>query len=157
MADETRWSDARQDYITSSLSYRQIAEKYNIPFGSLQKRARREDWRGKRIKCGDKTVEKTINKIASGEAKRYEKIIATATKALDRIEKMLDDPELTPGGLRALASALVDAKNVQGLKSELDKDEQRARINKLKKDADRDADEAKQITVRIEGGGEWSQ
>lgn len=157
MADETRWSDARQDYITSSLSYRQIAEKYNLPFGTLTKRATNEKWREHRKKCGEKTVSKTIDRIASGEAKRYEKIIATATKALDRIEKMLDDPELTPGGLRALASALVDAKNVQGLKSELDKDEQRARIDKLKKDADRDADEAKQITVRIEGGGEWSQ
>ena len=157
MADETRWSDARQDYITSSLSYRQIAEKHNIPFDTLTKRAKKEEWGAARRKMGEETTRKTIDKIASGEARRYEKIIATATKALDRIEKMLDDPELTPGQLRALASALVDAKNVQGLKSELDKDEQRARIDKLRKDTERGDDSSgKQITVRIEGGGEWT-
>ena len=73
------------------------------------------------------------------------------------IERMLDDPSLTPGGLRALMASLVDAKNVQSIKSELDTDEQRARIDKLRKDTERgDDSSSKQITVRIEGGGEWT-
>ena len=55
-------------------------------------------------------------------------------------------------GLKQIASALRDIKEVQMLKTELDKREQEARIANLQKQASKDDDSRQEIVVRIEGG-----
>ena len=62
-------------------------------------------------------------------------------------------------GLKQIASALKDIKEVKMLKTELDKQEQEARINKLRKEAEADKDnDTSKIEVTIEGGADsWRQ
>ena len=56
-------------------------------------------------------------------------------------------------GLKQIAAALKDIKEVQMLKSELDRREQEARIEKLRKEAEKDDDKDKRsITITLEGG-----
>lgn len=55
-------------------------------------------------------------------------------------------------GIKALASALRDIKEVQMLKTELDRREQEARITKLQKEAEADEKDNNEIRVTIEGG-----
>ena len=60
-------------------------------------------------------------------------------------------------GLKAIASSLRDIKEIQMLKSELDKQEQEARIAKLRRDAMRDADNTSEVEVIFDAGpGEWN-
>ena len=60
-------------------------------------------------------------------------------------------------GLKAIASSLRDIKEIQMLKSELDKQEQEARIDKLRRDAMRDADNTSEVEVIFDAGpGEWN-
>ena len=61
-------------------------------------------------------------------------------------------------GLKAITSALRDIKEVQMLKSELDKQEQEARIAKLRKDAEDEETDTK-MEVTFTGGDveEWSE
>lgn len=55
-------------------------------------------------------------------------------------------------GIKAIASALRDIKEVQMLKTELDRMEQEARISKLQKEAEADDKDNNEIRVTIEGG-----
>lgn len=54
-------------------------------------------------------------------------------------------------GIKAIASALRDIKEVQMLKTELDRREQEARIAKLQKEAEAEDKESNEIKVTIEG------
>ena len=38
------WLAIRNDYINGGGSYRKLAEKYGVPFGSLRSRAEKENW-----------------------------------------------------------------------------------------------------------------
>ncbi len=63
-------------------------------------------------------------------------------------EKVLEVKTIVDrGGLKAIASSLRDIKEIQMLKSELDKQEQMARIAKLQKEAE---DEVKDTTVIVQ-------
>ena len=61
-------------------------------------------------------------------------------------------------GLKAIASSLRDIKEIQMLKSDLDKQEQEARINKLRKEAEREDDTTNEIEVVFKAGEEaWNE
>lgn len=55
-------------------------------------------------------------------------------------------------GLKQIAAALKDIEEVQMLKSELDQREQEARIANLRKQAEKEDDQSKDVTITIEGG-----
>lgn len=61
-------------------------------------------------------------------------------------------------GLKAISSALRDIKEIQMLKSDLDRQEQQARIDNLRKQADREEDTATEIeVVFLAGEEEWNE
>lgn len=195
---EKEWSDAKTKYVTSDLSYRQIAEIYGVSCELIRKRGAKDKWVEARNNFYTDVTQKSLDKSAQKEVKKLERVVTAADRLLDKIEAAIEELDrqivkqskkvkiveyknrerpdkptketvtecesieavetiIDRDGLKAIAQALLAVKDIQGLKSERDIKEQDARIDKLKKDADRDADEAKQITVRIEGGGEWSQ
>ena len=69
---------------------------------------------------------------------RYQRFMEITDSMMDRIADALASPEvINPYSLKLLASALRDIREMQGLnKSELDREEQRARIAKLKREAE---------------------
>lgn len=74
-------------------------------------------------------------------------------------EKLLECRTIVDrSGLKAIASSLKDIKEIQMLKSDLDKQEQEARINKLRKEAEREDDSVQEIEiVNSAGPGEWNE
>lgn len=74
-------------------------------------------------------------------------------------EKVLEVTTIVDrSGLKAIASALRDIKEIQMLKSELDKQEQEARIKKLQKEAADDDNTVKEIEVTFSAGKEdWNE
>ena len=65
---EIDWIKIRNEYISSQISQRKLAEKYNISYSTLKDRSRREKWAdSKKIvhcKIAAKTEQKTIEKSA---------------------------------------------------------------------------------------------
>jgi hypothetical protein len=62
------------------------------------------------------------------------------------------------GGLKAIASSLRDIKEIQMLKTELDMREQEARIEKLRRDAEKDDDSTSEIEIVFKAGEEaWNE
>lgn len=61
-------------------------------------------------------------------------------------------------GLKAIASSLRDIKEIQMLKTELDRQEQEARIEKLRKEAEKDDDTTNEIEIVFKAGEEaWNE
>jgi hypothetical protein len=194
------WKKVKTEYITSEKSsYRKLAEKYNIPLGTLYKRAKRENWVELKQQSGARTVAKTVEKIEDKKVDKLTRIQDLTDRLLDKIEKAIDELDIQlyknvekvkeieynnferPGkptkeiiheeekvteirtiidrkGVQAIARALNDIKEVQMLKSDLDKREQEARIRNLEKQAEADDNTVSEVTVTIEGGvGSWQQ
>ena len=149
MAD---WQAIKTEYITTDTSYRKLAEKYGIHYKVISERGKDEKWVELRSQHKDRTLTKTLDKISQQEANRAAKIHSVADKLLLKIEAIVESGELLDTkGIRALTAAVKDLKEIQSVRTELDKQEQEARIANLRKQADKEDDNKEPIQVIIGG------
>ena len=147
MAD---WQAIKTEYITTDTSYRKLAQKYGVNVTNIAKKASVEGWVEQRKQYANETQSKTLAKISQQEADRAAKIHSVADKLLLKIEAMVDSGRpLDTKGIRALTAAVKDLKEIQSVRSELDKQEQEARIANLRKAADKEDDNKEPIQVII--------
>jgi hypothetical protein len=146
------WKPIKREYIAGGISYRKLAEKHNVPFHSLRKVAAKEHWRELR----DKTVEKTATKIVEIEsdrqAERMKRLLNVSDDLLrvveDAVKKIsLGELVVEKGVLKSLSGTIKDIKEIQNIKTQLDIEEQKARIAILKRQAE--GDDATKAPVRI--------
>ena len=148
MAD---WQAIKTEYITTDTSYRKLAQKYGVSHVQIGNVGKEEKWVELRRQHLDSTFAKTVEKISQQEANRAAKIHSVADKLLQKIEVMVDNGDFTEKGLRALTAAVKDLKEIQGVKSDLDKQEQKARIATLEKQANKDDSGAGGPKLVVEG------
>ena len=150
MAD---WQAIKTEYITTDTSYRKLAQKHGVNYQAICHRSKEEGWIEQREQYRNDTITKTLDKISQQEANRAAKIHSVADKLLLKIEAMVESGRpLDTKGIRALTAAVKDLKEIQSVRSELDKQEQEARIANLRKQADKDDDSGKEpIQVIISG------
>ena len=146
MAD---WQAIKTEYITTDTSYRKLAQKYGVSTTQICNVGRDEKWVEQREQYLNKTTAKTLEKISQQEANRAAKIHSVADKLLLKIETLVDRPGMVPKDVRALVAAVKDLKEIQCIKSDLDEQEQRARIAHLQKQADKTDDNKEPIQVII--------
>lgn len=152
MAD---WKAIKTEYITTDTSYRKLAQKYGVNYQAICHRSKDEGWIAQREQYRNTTITKTIEKISQQEATRAAKIHSVADKLLAKIEAMVEAEEpLGTKGIRALTAAVKDLKEIQSVRSELDRQEQEARIANLRKQVDKDEDKTEEIEVVFVGGEE---
>lgn len=84
------WRKIKAEYIAGGISQRALAEKYGIPFGTLQKKARVEKWTAKRKNAEEKTVEKVSQKTAEAIADNAVLLQNIKTKLLQKLSNMVD-------------------------------------------------------------------
>lgn len=174
------WKEIKAEYITTDKSsYRKLADKYCVPLGTLQKRARREKWTELKKQSGGRTVAKIVTVIEDKKVDRLKRIQDITDDLLDKIEKAVaeldihlakktvktkeieysnyerpDKPTkeviheteeiidyhsiIDRKGVQELSAAIKNLKEVQMLKSELDIEEQKARVAILKRQAEAD-------------------
>lgn len=155
MAD---WQAIKTEYITTDTSYRKLAQKYGVSTTQICNVGRNEKWVEQREQYLNKTTAKTIEKISQQEANRAAKIHSVADKLLLKIEELVDRPGMIPKDVRALVAAVKDLKEIQGVKSHLDTEEQKARIANLQKQSEKDDDNADVIEVVFAAGPEeWNE
>ena len=129
MAD---WQAIKTEYITTDTSYRKLAQKYGVGYQAICHKSREEGWIAMREQHKNNTTTKTLEKISQQEANRAAKIHSVADKLLLKIETLVDRPGMMPKDVRALVAAVKDLKEIQSVKSDLDKQEQEARIAALR-------------------------
>ena len=146
------WNAVREEYVADeSTSYRKLSQKYGVSVDAIYKRSKAEDWQGQRKQLKEKTITKSLEKISDKKAKqaaKYSDMVDTMTAKLMKAIDAVDPKDTT--AVRRLTASLCDLKELLGIKSELDEKEQRARIDNLRKQIDKeDAQEAP--TLVIEG------
>ena len=153
------WQAIKTEYITTQTSYRKLAQKYGIHYKVISERGKDEKWVELRSQHRDKTLTKTLDKISQQEANRAAKIHSVADKLLLKIEAMVEsDRPLDTKGIRALTAAVKDLKEIQSVKSALDKQEQKARIANLEKQAQKEDAQTDGIEVVFLAGEEaWNE
>lgn len=160
--DAELWARIREDFLASGLSYSELAKKYGVSLSAVKRAGTKGKWmaqrsaidavalatpneanrtRAKRTSEPGKSEppdEETEALIIDLKRERLEKFMAVTDGMMDRIQDAIQSPEvLSPYALKLLASALRDLREMQGLnRSELDIEEQRARIAKLKMDTE---------------------
>ena len=130
------WSAIKTEYITDpTVSYRKLADKHGVSYQAICHRSKDEGWIALREQHLNDTVSKTVDEIGQQKVNRAKKIQGVADKLLRKIEAMVDRQRMVPKDVRALVSAVKDLKEIQGVRSELDEKEQRARIDALRQKA----------------------
>ena len=104
-----------------------------------------------RKRSSRKSDEKIVESVASREAKRVDGIQTVADLLLERIKEGVTKGTLIidSQSIRQITASLKDLRDIKGIKSELDMQEQMARIDKLRKEATMDQ-ESNDIKVVIE-------
>lgn len=154
---EETWDKLRAEYISSpDVSMRGLQKKYGIPFNAIKNRVDGEEWNQKRIEFSTRSMQKSIDLLVDHRAKECTKAFRVASAILDKIEAIVSkiDDE-SPDALRDIksaTSAIKDLKEIGLFRAELDRQEQEARINKLRKDAEEEQVDTT-ITVVFEEDG----
>lgn len=150
------WAAIKQEYMTSTQSLRALAKKHNTSYTRVSMHSRAEGWVEARRQFVAKTESKVMEKAAEKAANASTMLYDTALEAMSLLKDLMSGAtELSD--VKTVTGALKDLKTVLDAKSEADIEEQRARIDKLRKEAQEEKNEPKSITVTIEGGGEgWA-
>ncbi len=149
MAD---WQKIKTEYITTDTSYRKLAQKHGVHYNAIANRAKQEDWISQRNQFCDRTVTKTVTAISDKQVDRATRLNTVADKLLDKVEEYFEtDLPITAAALKNLSDALRNIKETQMIRTEEDVEEQKARIAKLRKEAEKE-EVSKDVTITIAGG-----
>ena len=152
MAD---WKKIKTEYITTNTSYRKLADKHGVSYQAICRRSKAERWGEQREQHTNKTVTKTIDAISVKQVDRATKLVSVADLLLDKVKSIVEShPELLTNtqSIKNLSGVLKDIKEVQMIRSDADMREQEARIANLRKQAEKDDNQSKDVTITIEGG-----
>lgn len=133
------WVGIKTEYITTNTGYRKLADKYGVSFRTLSEKAKDEEWVAERRKHREKVVKKAVQKVANQQADKMARFTTVSDKLLDRIERIIEESEtgqISAKDIRSLTAAVKDLKEIQGVRSELDRQEQEARIANLRRQAE---------------------
>lgn len=141
------WKRIKAEYAAGGISLRELSDKYGVSFSTIQKRSMEEKWGNLRKKSRRRAEEKLVDSLAEKEAKRATDIVDVADKLLGKISEMLEEGVYNTQNIKNLTSALKDLKEIKGFKSELDLQEQMARIAKLQREAEKEDNTETEIKV----------
>lgn len=150
------WKKLKTEYITTNTSYRKLAKKYDIPFNTIQCRAKKEKWVELRNQYQDNIVAKSVKKAEENSIDYKSAIYDLAYKVAMQLNDMTDKntiSDLVAIGIkpRDITGAIKDLEDALHIKSMSDMKEQEARIAKLHKEVE---EEKKDTSINITLGDE---
>lgn len=150
------WKKIKTEYITTNTSYRKLAKKYDIPFNTIQCRAKKEKWVELRNQYQDNIVAKSVKKAEESSIDYKSAIYDLAYKVAMQLNDMTNEntiSELVAMGIkpRDITGAIKDLEDALHIKSMSDIKEQEARIAKLRKEVKEEDKNDKKIIVCIKG------
>lgn len=142
-----KWKRIKAEYAAGGISLRELSDKYDVSFSTIQKKSMEEKWGNLRKKSRRRAEEKLVDSLAEKEAKRAIDIVDVADKLLGKISELLEEGVYNTQNIKNLTSALKDLKEIKGFKSEADMREQEARIAKLQREAEKEDNTETEIKV----------
>ena len=152
MAD---WQKIKTEYITTDTSYRKLAEKYGVHYNAIANRSKQEGWISQRNQHCDRTMTKTLDAISNQQVDRATNLISVSELLLAKVKSLLEtDAEVLADtqSMKHISGVLKDIKEIQMIRSDADMREQEARIKNLQKQAEKEENQSRDVTITIEGG-----
>ena len=152
MAD---WQKIKTEYITTDTSYRKLAQKYGVSRVQIGNVGAEENWVELRRQYLDKTLTDTVDAISSEQVDRATNLISVSDLLLAKVKSLLEtDAEVLADtqSMKHISGVLKDIKEIQMIRSDADMREQEARIANLRKQAEKEDDQSKDVTITIAGG-----
>ena len=152
MAD---WQKIKTEYITTDTSYRKLADKYGIDQATISRRAKKEDWVSKRQHHLSETQAKILTADTEKKVDRAARLMTVADKLLEKVEQWVEmgDP-VSATSIKYLSDAIKNIKEVQMIRTAEDIEEQKARIAKLQKEAEKEENKDSTIVIQFAEGSE---
>ena len=152
------WQKLKREYIKGGVSYRQLAERYEVSFSQLQKVAAKEKWNELKKKTGRKTEEKLVETVSNRQAEFGQDIYRAADLLLQKLVEQVENTKVIAAPvMRQYTASLKDLKEIKDIRSDADLREQEARIAKLQKEAAAD-DTMDGIEITFSAGEEaWNE
>ena len=155
------WKTIETEYVTTDISHRELAKKHGIGRSRISEVASKEKWKEKRDKHRAKTVAKAVNAVGTKQANMAAKLYGVGGLLLDRVKGLLEEnPELLAdtSSMKDVSVVLKNLKDLMSVKSEADMREQEARIEKLRREAQKGEESARAIEVVFDAGPEeWNE
>lgn len=105
------WSAIEAEYITGKLSYRKLAEKYEIHYKTIAGVAKAHSWVKKRNQYRDKVITKTVDKSAYKAARSLSERLDDLYQATDNMSRILASATVTEENFR---KRIVKTKDITG-------------------------------------------
>ena len=141
------WQKIKAEYIAGGTSYRKLAEKYGVSRTTLERKAKDEKWSELRRQAEVKAEAKIINAVSEKSAKIDDKYFRLVDKLMSKAEETIENLDVwSVTAIKEMSTALKYLKECKGVKSDADMREQEARIAKLQKEAQEEAQD-KDITI----------
>ena len=124
----TDWKKLRNEYINGNISYREMAEKYDVSYSAVKYHAHQEHWGEKKRKqapklekmLAEKTAEKITEQTANDYVNRQDRIFKLSDKLTEKIELAISqlDVFLTEDG-QIVQTGYVDTQKLRQIVSSL--------------------------------------
>lgn len=146
------WQIIEAEYITAGTSYRKLAEKYGLDQATIARKAKRGNWVSKHQQYLNETSAKIVENDQQAKLDRANALTEAADLLLEKVVAAMSEARvLAPTAASNYANALRNIREIQAIRTPEEIEEQKARIEKLRKDTER-GDQSASITVTLEGG-----
>lgn len=157
----TDWSKIEAEYITDTeTSYRKLAQKHGLNQATIARKAKAEDWVGKRKQHASTTQAMTLETDIAQKVDRATRLLDVSDLLLEKVRAVLlsnDKIALDTQGMRHISGVLKDLKEIQMIRSEADLREQEARIEKLRREAQQEQNREPIQVIIGEGLEDYTQ
>ena len=152
MAD---WQDIKTEYITTKTSFRKLADKHGLNKDTIWKKAKEEGWDDLRRQHIDNIQTKILDADTEQKVDRAVRLMTVADKLLAKVEEWVEMGEpISANSIKNLSDAIKNIKEVQMIRTEEDVEEQKARIAKLRKEAEKEENTDNTIVIQFSAGSE---
>lgn len=155
------WKTIETEYVTTDISHRELCEKYGICRSTISKKASEDKWTEKRNNHRAKTVSKAVNAVGKTQAEQTAKLFGVSDLLLNKVKLLLEENEellVDTSAMKDVSVVLKNLKDLLMIKSESDLREQEARIEKLRREAQKGEEDNRAIEVVFAAGPEeWNE
>ena len=90
MANAPNWDELRTEYVTGTMSQRQLAEKHSVSRYAMDKHAKTEHWAAMRDQFRAKSTEKVLQTVEDDRAELARRASKLGSRVLELSERIID-------------------------------------------------------------------
>ena len=165
MIDSKILQKIKREYIAGKGSQRSLAEKYGVSRATIEKVAQREKWCDARLRAYGKSSERIADAVAEEVVSQAAKIDTTFYDMVDllmalTVKSMSQSDKaghMSSASLKHYANTITAIQKMKGIKSDLDTEEQRAKIDKIRNEIAAADKTTNEIVIDLGGAAQWAK